>query len=250
MTSKKSLADELKHYSCICYYPSSGTDLSDIDYFASGRKLWSERVEGVPVPPAKSGDKASLQSEPDLYIHTDVNFYQEFSAGHDLDPEDCAIHGSFEVIEFRELPRLEKPNRICDNFDYSGKCFEYKLRVWGSEKTLTLIYCLCENESFVADILLAHGIKVEYVWSRNWYGTHTYGTWLANILDQTQTRKVYTDWLCVPGKRGEPQNIAVQQKYPELMVPARVKLVRNEDIRWIDESGHGWVEEFDVLSTD
>lgn len=250
MTSKKSLVDELKKYSCICYYPSSGTDLSDIDYFGSGRKLWSERVEGIPEPPAKSADKASLQSEPDLYIHTDVNFYQEFSAGHDLEPEDCAIHGSFEVIEFRELPQLEKPNRICDNFAYSGKCFEYKLRVWGSEKTLTLIYCLCENESFVAGILLAHGIKVEYVWSRNWFGTHTYGTWLANILDQTQTRKIYTDWLCVPGKRGEPQNIAVQQKYPELMVPARVKLVRNEDLRWIDESGHGWVEEFDVLTAD
>ncbi|EKD84045.1 MAG: hypothetical protein ACD_39C00283G0004, partial [uncultured bacterium] len=22
----------------------------------------------------------------------------------------------------------------------------------------------------------------------------------------------------------------------------------NEDLRWIDESGHGWVEEFDVLA--
>ncbi|EKD84461.1 MAG: hypothetical protein ACD_39C00035G0001 [uncultured bacterium] len=54
----------------------------------------------------------------------------------------------------------------------------------------------------------------------------------------------------MPGKRGEPQNIVVQQKYPELMVPAKVKLVRNEDLRWIDESGHGWVEEFDVLTAD
>ncbi|MDD2998099.1 MAG: hypothetical protein PHV05_03485 [Candidatus Riflebacteria bacterium] len=250
MTGNEYLADELKKYRCICYYPSSGTDLSNIDYFGSGRKLWSERVEGVCPPLLTADEKNFSQDEPDLYIHTDVNFYQEFSAGHDLEAEDCGMNGSFEVVAFRELLPLEKPNRICANFDYSGRCFEYKLRVWDSEKTLTLIYCLCENESFVANILLAYGIRVEYVWSRNWYGTHTYGTWLGNILDQTQTRKVYTDWLCVPGKRGEPQNIAVQQKYPELMVRAKVRLVRNDNIRWIDESGHGWVEEFDVLPLD
>ncbi len=173
MNGRDYLASELKKYRCICYYPSSGTDLSNLDYFGSGRKLWSERVEGVQPPLPESAEKADLQSEPDLYIHTDVNFYQEFSAGRDLEPEDCGMHGSLEVIAFRELPQIDKPNRICDNRDFSGKCFEYKLRVWESEKTLTLIYCICENESFVADILLEYGIEVEYVWSRNWYGILT-----------------------------------------------------------------------------
>ena len=41
----KKLADELKKYNRICYYPSSGRDLSDLDYFGSGRLLWNERVE-------------------------------------------------------------------------------------------------------------------------------------------------------------------------------------------------------------
>ncbi|MFZ2956399.1 MAG: hypothetical protein WA705_05880 [Candidatus Ozemobacteraceae bacterium] len=247
MTGGESLARELKKYRCICYYPSSGTDLSNLDFFCSGKKLWEERVGGVSrgggVPESASG----MDDDPDLFVHTDINFYQEFAAGNEASPHERGIHGSFEVLEFRELPALESPNRIWNNFIHSGKCFEYKLRVWGATRTKTLIYCLCENEWFVLRILLDHGIRVPFVWSRNWAGGQTYGTWLANALDKLQTAKLYTDWLCVPGKRGEPRNRLVEEKYPELMTPPTVRLVRNDDVRWVDEGEHGWVEEYDVL---
>lgn len=246
MTGEKYLVNEFKKYKCICYYPSSGPDLSNIDYFASGKKLWSERVEGVQSEKGVELTGVDADNDPDLFIHTDINFYQEFEAGKDMESGDCGIHGCLEVVEFRGLPRLSDPNLICDNLAFSGKCFEYKLRLWGSEKIRTLIYCLCENEYIVARLLLANNIKVPLIWSRNWFGGHTYGTWMANILDRLGTRKVYTDWLCVPGKRGEPRNLAVAEKYPELMVDAKVNLVRNNKVRWIDESAHGWVEEFDV----
>lgn len=254
MTGEEYLVNELKKFNCICYYPSSGTDLSNIDYFGSGKKLWEERTSGIQSESDVSENPANLgnerENDPDLFIHTDINFYQEFESGLDMLPTDCGIHGSFEVLEFRELPALNNPNLICDNYEYSGKCFEYKLRVWGSEKIRTLIYCLCENEYFVTKILLAHSINVSIIWSRNWNGGLTYGTWLANILDKLHTEKVFTDWLCVPGKRGEPRNRFVEEKYPELMVPAKVKLIQNNDIHWIDEGSHGWVEEFDVLIQD
>lgn len=247
MTGEEALARELKKYRCICYYPSSGTDLSNLDFFCSGRKLWEERTGGAAQVADGPESASDAGSTPDLFVHTDITFYQEFAAGNDASPHERGIHGSFEVLEFRELPAIESPNRIWGNLEHSGKCFEYKLRVWGSTRTTTLIYCLCENEWFVAKILLAHGIRVPFVWSRNWSGGKTYGTWLANVLDKLQTTKLYTDWLCVPGKRGEPSNRQVGEKYPELMKPSTIRLVRNDEVRWIDEGGHGWVEEYDVL---
>ncbi|HNX74390.1 MAG TPA: hypothetical protein PLM07_07095 [Candidatus Rifleibacterium sp.] len=246
MTGSEQLVDELNKSRCICYYPSSGTDLSNLDFFGSGRKLWAERT-GEALAGAEITVSAA-DPDPDLFIHTDVNFYQEFAAGRDFEPDDCGMHGRFEVLDFRELQTIKDPNRISDNYEFSGKCFAYKLRLWDSPKVRTLIYCLCENEALVADILLAHKIRVPFVWSRNWNGGQTYGTWLVNVLQQLQTIKVYTDWLCVPGRRGEPRNRAVEAKYPELMVQAQVELVRNNDLHWIDQGAHGWVEEFDVRS--
>lgn len=246
MTGEEFLVNELKKYRCICYYPSSGADLSNLDYFGSGKKPWEERISGPSLESSFSAESGELENDPDLFIHTDINFYQEFASGQDMEADECGLHGSFEVLEFRELPSIKEPNRICDNYEFSGKCFEYKLRVWGSAKIRTLIFCLCENEFFVSRILLGHQIYAAIVWSRNWNGGQTYGTWLANVLDQLQTVKVYTDWLCVPGMRGEPRNRSVEEKYPELMVPTKVKLVRNIDVHWIDEGAHGWVEEFDV----
>lgn len=247
MTGAEYLARELKKYRCICYYPSSGTDLSNIDFFGSGKKLWEERIGGILPDNGIPGDASGPENDPDLFIHTDINFYQEFESGLELSPKECGVHGSSEILGFRELPALQDPNSIYDNFDYSGRCFEYKLRVWGSKETKTLIYCLCENEYLVSKILLAHDIRVPVIWSRNWAGGRTYGTWLANVLDKLHTVKLYTDWLCVPGKRGEPRNRFLEEKYPELMTPPNVKLVRNDDIHWIDEGAHGWVEEYDVL---
>jgi len=239
----KKLADEFKKYNRICYYPSSGRDLSDLDYFGSGRLLWNERVESSC---RVSGQTAQSCDLPDLFVHSDINFYMEFEEGKDLDARECGFHGEFEVVAFRELPRISNPNRICDNYNFSGRCYEYKLKVWGIDKELTLIYCLCENEFFVSDILLAHGVKIDCVWSKNWAGGLTTGTWLANVCDKLETRKFYTDWLCVPGKRGQPLNLPVKEKYPDLMVEASVKLIRSGEPKWIDEGANGWVEEYDV----
>lgn len=250
MTSGESLARELEKYDCICYYPSAGIDLTNLDYFCSGRKPWQERIDSAQCG-NKITDSASRSAcDPDLFIHTDINFYSEYEAGADFDPSDSGIYGDFEVLEFRELPTLKEPNLICRNFAHSGRCFEYRLRIRKSEKIRTLIYCLCENEFFVAKILLANNISVPIIWSRDWFGGDAYGTWLANAMDRLNTCKIFTDWLCVPGKRGEPSNQAVKEKYPELMTASKVKLVRNDDIHWIDEGAHGWVEEFDVKISD
>ncbi|NLI78721.1 MAG: hypothetical protein GX442_20065 [Candidatus Riflebacteria bacterium] len=257
MTGAAYLVQELKRYRSICYYPSAGTDLSDLDFFGSGRRPWGERIAGQPpvgenpdpVVASTSASAPDPASDPDLFLHSDINFYQEFAAGKDLSPVECGLHGACEVVGFRELPALEATNRIYETFPFSGRCFEYRLRVWGSDRIRTLIHCLCENEFLVSQILLAHGIEVPVVWSRNWAGSKTCGTWLANVLDRLHTGKVYTDWLCLPGQRGEPPNPLVAGKYPELMVPATVKLVRNEDLHWIVEGAHGWVDAFDVVKT-
>jgi len=39
MTGEEALAQELKKYRCICYYPSSGTDLSNLDFFCSAKAV-------------------------------------------------------------------------------------------------------------------------------------------------------------------------------------------------------------------
>ncbi len=246
MTEENALVRELKKYKSVCYYPSSGRDMSDLDYFGSGCLPREERLGLSPVapPPLAAGENA----DPDVFIHTDVNFYQECAAGLDLQPIDCGIHGACEVLSHRELTPIRASNAICGNFPHSGRVFEYQLKLWGRPQVRTLFYCLCENEFFVAKILLANDIRVPYIWTRDWFGGPTHGTWLANVFDRLQTVKFFTDWLCVPGQRGEPGNKAVAEKYPELMIPSKVRLVKNESHRWIEEGAHGWIEEYDVCS--
>ncbi|RCK81070.1 MAG: hypothetical protein OZSIB_2447 [Candidatus Ozemobacter sibiricus] len=246
MPDVAALAAELKSYQRLCYYPSCGTDLSDLDFFCSGQLPWGERTDPGRRPAPSSAPPPLAPEPPDLFVHTDVSFYQEFAAGDWTPTAEHGLHGSFEILGFRERPPLSHPNRIWPNLPHSGKCFEYKLRVWDSPRTITLLYCLCENEWFVADVLLAHGVRVPLIWTKNWAGGRTYGTWLVNVLDRLRTETFYADWLCRPGQRGEPRNPLVAAHYPELMVPPTVRLERDERLHWIDEGSHGWVEAFHV----
>ncbi len=238
----KSLILELKKYDKICFYPSSGPDLSNVDYFCSGGLPFGERVEG-----ADAGEPLFEAADmPDLFIHTDVNFYMEFEEGLDLDGAELGVNGAFEVLEFEELEGVKEPNRINDNYDFSGKVFKYRFKAWGADKVCTLIYILCENEFFVEEIALKHGLAVNTIWSKNWAGGLTQGTWMANVMDKMKTERLYSDWLCVPRRRGEPSNAFVTEKYPKLMVTRQVELLRSEEVKWIDEGANGWVEMFKV----
>ena len=92
----KSLIDELKNYKSICFYPSCGTDLSDLDFFCSGKMPIEERKQAV-----GADDWNGDYSEPDLYFHTDVNFYMEFESGEDLDlSEKCSLKDSLESLKY------------------------------------------------------------------------------------------------------------------------------------------------------
>ncbi len=243
MPDVAALVHELQQYRRICFYPSSGTDLGDLDFLCSGQKPWSERAESPPHERRTTDDGADV---PDLFVHTEINFFQEFAGGLALQPDEHGMHGPLEVVRFRELPTIPTPNRIYDNFAHSGRVFEYKLRAWGRAHETTLIYVLCENEFLVARVLLPHRINTAVVWSRNWSGGRTHGTWLANTFAQLHTERLYADWLCIPGRRGQPQNRRVTEQYPELMANAPSPLVRREDLRWIDEGANGWIEAFDV----
>lgn len=237
----KNLVDELKNYNSICFYPSCGTDMSDIDYFCSGCLPREERIK----PSVFAEDWKKDCIEPDVFIHSDVNFYMEFEAGEDLELEDCGIHSCYEILEFEQLESIKEPNRINNNTPFSGNIFKYKLKVWGKEKPVTLIFCLCENEFVVSQIFLANKIFVNYIWSKNWNGGLTYGTWLAKVANILKVRYFYTDWLCLPGFRGEPSNNKVYDKYPELETKQSATLERTNN-HWIEEGSHGWVDEFRV----
>ena len=100
--------------------------------------------------------------------------------------------------------------------------------------------------SIVSNIFLKNDILVETVWSKNWNGGRTYGTWLARLAKTLGVKAFYSDWLCVPGFRGEPSNAVVYEKYPELEIKDVSKLERTNN-HWIDEGAHGWVDEFVVL---
>ena len=234
------IINELKNYKSICFYPSCGTDLSDIDYFCSGRLPREERKKAV------LAEKCDWKTEePDLYFHSDVNFYMEFEAGEDFDLSEYGIHGEYKILSCEQLETIDKPNRINNNFPYSGQCFKYTLKVWGKEKPVTVIFCLCENEYTVSQIFLANKLNVSYVWSKNWNGGRTYGPWLAKAAKLIGVKFFYTDWLCLPGFRGEPSNDIVYEKYPELKAKD-IALLERTDNHWIEEGSHGWVDEFKV----
>jgi hypothetical protein len=235
------LIAELKKYKKICFYPSSGPDLSDLDYLCSGRLPYGERVEKGPIVGLE--DDAEL---PDLFLHTDINFYMEFEEGHDLEVDVLGFNGDFEVLSFEELDKIFEPNLINDNYDFSGRVFKYQFKAWGQSRVFTLIYILCENEFFISKIALDHNLPIDTIWSKNWAGGRTYGTWMANVMDRLNTKTLYSDWLCIPGRRGEPSNALVQETYPELMGPKPVKLLRSAEDKWIDEGANGWVERFDI----
>ena len=235
------LIDELKKYKSICFYPSCGTDLSDIDYFCSGKLPREERKNTNAVSEAWKGDFL----EPEVFVHSDINFYMEFEAAEDLDLNECGIHGKYEIIDFEQLESIKEPNRINNNLPFSGQVFKYKIKVWGKEKPITLIFCLCENEFVATQIFLSNKIPIDYVWSKNWNGGKTYGTWLAKIAKKLGVKVFYTDWLCIPGLRGEPSNFLVYEKYQELDINDFSTLSRTNN-HWIEEGAHGWVDEFVV----
>ena len=250
MDGEAHLAGILAQAACVCYYPSSGPDLGDVDFFTSGGRPLEERRRG-PAPAGPPGAAAAgtttAPCAPDVFLHSDVGFFQEFAAGRDWQPGENGLHGPVEIVDHQELPRLAIGNRIYDNLPHTGRCFAYRFRAWGAPAVKTLVCCLCENEGVVARVLLAHGLRVPVVWARNWAGGRSHGTWLVNVLHRLHTAAVYSDWLCVPGQRGEPGNLRVAQVYPELMATAPVRLARNESLHWIDEGAHGWVERFDVV---
>ncbi len=234
-----SLIDELKKYNNICFYPSCGTDLSDIDFFCSGCLPREERNN--PTAVAESWNKEF--AEPEVFVHSDVNFYMEFESGEDLDLNDYGIHGKYEIVDFEQLESIKEPNRVNNNLPFSGQIFKYKLKVWGKRKPVTLIICLCENEYVASQVFLKNNINLTVVWSKNWNGGRTYGTWLARVSKCLGVKAFYTDWLCLPGLRGEPSNAIVYEKYPDLEVKKPSKLERSDN-HWIEEGAHGWVDEF------
>lgn len=239
MADLKTLEEELRNYSNICFYPSCGTDLSDLDYFCSGCLPREERKNAF----GKADTSESDFPEPDVYVHSDVNFYMEFESGEDFDLSECGIHSPFEIISFEQLASIEKPNKINGNFPYSGQCFKYTLKLWGKEKPITLIFCLCENEFVVSQIFLKNHLPVNSVWSKNWNGGKTYGTWLARMAYTLGVKRFYTDWLCMPDLRGEPSNTIVYENYPNLATQYGSHLERTDN-HWIEEGAHGWVDEF------
>lgn len=239
--NKISLIDELKKYKSICFYPSCGTDLSDIDYFGSGGLPREERKKEL----AKAEKWNKKTEEPELFVHSDVNFYMEFESGEDLDLSECGVHGKYEIVGFEELESIKEPNRINNNLPFSGQVFKYILKVWGKEKPVTLIFCLCENEYIASQIFIKNNISLTYIWSKNWNGGTTYGTWLARAANKLGVKLMYTDWLCLPGLRGEPSNSIVYEKYPELNTKNISNLERTNN-HWIEEGAHGWVDEFIV----
>ena len=235
------LVEELRKYKNICFYPSSGTDLSDLDYFCSGRlpKELRKNANG------KAEDWKGDFHEPEAFVHSDVNFYMEFESGEDFDLSECGIHSPYEILGFEQLGIIEKPNRINGNLPFSGQCFKYILKLWGKEKPVVLIICLCENEFVATEIFMKNNLAVSYAWSKNWNGGRTYGTWLGRVASKLGIKLFYTDWLCIPGLRGEPDNSSVYEEYPDLVTEKESVLTRTDN-HWIEEGVHGWVDEFTV----
>ena len=222
----RNIIEELKKYKSICFYPSCGTDFSDIDYFCSGCLPREERKKESAI--AEPWNKSFL--EPEVFVHSDVNFYMEFEAGEELDLNEYGINSKYKILEFNQLETIKKPNRINNNLPFSGQIFEYKIKVWEKEKPIVLFFCLCENEYLISQIFLANKIP----------------TWLARIAKQLGVKYFYTDWLCLPNFRGEPSNKSVYEKYPELKANNISKLERTDN-HWIEEGAHGWVDEFVVI---
>lgn len=241
MKNSFTLIEELKKHNSIVFYPSSGTDLSDIDYFCSGGLPREERKKAN----GKPSNWCKAFSEPETFVHSDVNFYMEFEAGKDLDLSELGIHSPYEILSFTKVSGFEKPNKINNNSPYSGGCFKYELKIWGKEKPVFLFFCLCENEFIASEVFLKNNIKLDYVWSKNWNGGKTYGTWLGRSAGKFGVKLFYTDWLCLPDQRGEPSNSLVYEKYPELFVKNNYFLKRTDN-HWIEEGAHGWVDEFAV----
>ncbi|NLM18318.1 MAG: hypothetical protein GX221_11430 [Candidatus Riflebacteria bacterium] len=237
--TKNKVLDILSESQNICYYPSAGLDLSNIDYFTSGRLPLTSRMKGD----SQSNIEPEFSEMPDLFVHTDVNFYMEYEDMSDLWQDDAFFHGSLECLSTEYLGQLEKPNRIYDNFEHSGKIFFSKFLA--RNKEIKLLVILAENEYAVSEIFLVNQIPIKYIWSKNWNGGKTYGTWLAKIADKLKTEKFYTDWLCVPGLRGEPSNDELKKHYPDLSEKASAVLERTEN-HWIEEGYHGWLDEFIV----
>ena len=226
-----SLAAEWMRIFRTLWYPSAGGDLRDLLFL--------------------SGKYPHIDIAPQLFIHTDCS-----PESADFDIDKCGVifddqHTKIELQPDREFDRLDLPRRQFASLDCAnaGRIILYQVKIASDrfgEITRPLIYAVCENEWFAANVLAPNRIALDAVchvrYGGGFGGALSNGAWLINTLRSLRAKYFISDPVLdyVDGDRN------VLSTFPQLNgVPAELDrpITTINSRNW---SGHGDVTIYEL----
>ena len=169
------LVDTLRDHRC-AWYPSCDTDFRDLLFL--------------------SGEYPGIACRPELFIHTDCCPNLEFAPGQVVHEDEHTRVTLEQIDSFTALPIPEL--RFCHfrKPELLGKVFDCMVRV-ESDRFGTIrqrvVYAVCENEWFAANLLIPNRVAVEAVchvrYGAGFGGANNSGAWLVRTL-----RALHAKW--------------------------------------------------------
>lgn len=209
-------AGEMKAHRA-AWYPSAGTDFRDLIFL--------------------SGEYPEIDIAPELFIHTDSDPGFEFADKQVVYEDD---HTCVTLTKEREFDRLPVP--ALQFADFSDRKNAGRIALFQAEiesdrfGTLTrkLIYAVCENEWFAANLLVPNRVPVETVchirYGSGFGGARNSGAWLLHTLKILHARNYVSDpagaktddtvqgvWKSFPQLQGETPRLV-----PGTVIPGRI----------------------------
>ena len=194
------LVETLRDHRC-AWYPSCNEDFRDLLFL--------------------SGNYPGIDCAPELFIHTDCCPHVEFVPG-GVTYEDVHTRVTLEQVD--ELDRLPfREARFCHfrREELFGRVFDCRVRVDSDrfgEIVRRVVYAVCENEYFAANVLIPNRVPVETVchvrYGSGFGGANNSGAWLVRTLRALHARWYVSDRSGLDMKGGDLERVFIE--YPML----------------------------------
>lgn len=197
------LVERMRDHASCAWYPSAGDDCRDLFYLC--------------------GEYPGIATMPDLFIHTDALPPEFINGGEVYRDKHTVITAKF-VREYDRLPKQQK--EFAHWQKNPGYAAEYRMKIesdcFGAFER-SLLYIVCENEFFVANLLIPNRIALDTIcrvrYGNSFGGANNSGAWILSSLNILRVKHFLSD----PHRESQSSDFSVLEKYPQLNgYPARI----------------------------
>lgn len=189
------LTERMRDHVC-AWYPSAGNDCRDLLYLC--------------------GEYPGISFMPDLFIHTDALPPEFVNGGEAYRDKHTAVTARL-VREYDHLPKQEK--MFAHWQKNSGYTAEYRMKIESDRFGIferSLLYAVCENEFFAANLLVPNRIALDTVchvrYGSSLGGATNSGAWILSALKILHVKHFLSD----PHRQQRSPDFSVLRQFPQL----------------------------------